>query len=44
MAVPGVAVAFSRSGWMNEVLTKEWIDRVWGRLNFQRRLLVWDAY
>ena len=31
-------------GWMNEVLTKDWVDRVWGSLNFGRRLLVWDAY
>ena len=44
MAVPGVVVYFRHNGWMNEVLTKEWIDKVWGRLNFQRRLLVWDAY
>ena len=40
----GVVVAFSRNGWMNEELTKDWIERVWGRLNFHKRLLVWDAY
>lgn len=44
MATQGVVVAFSPNGWMNQELTKDWIDRVWGRLNFQWRLLVWDAY
>ena len=44
VATEGVVVAFSRNGWMNEQLTKDWVDRAWGRLNFQRRLLVWDAY
>ena len=31
---------------MNEVLTKDWVDRVWESLNFGRRtcILVWDAY
>ena len=35
MATQGVVVAFSPNGWMNQELTKDWIDRVWGRLNFQ---------
>lgn len=42
--IPGVVVAYSRNGWMNQRLTKNWVDRVWGTLNFGRRLLVWDAY
>ena len=42
--VPGVVVRLSRNGWMNEALTVEWLDAVWGRLSFRRRLLVWDAY
>ena len=42
--VPGVLVAYSKNGWMNEVLTIDWIKRGWGTLNFRRRLLVWDAY
>ena len=42
--VPNVVVALSRNGWMNEALTVQWIDSVWGRLTFQCRLLVWDAY
>ena len=29
---------------MNEELRKDWVDRAWGRLNFQWRLLVRDAY
>ena len=29
---------------MNEDLTKDWVCRVWEQLNFQKQLLVWDAY
>ena len=39
--VPNVVVALSWNGRMNEALT---IQTLWGRLSFQRRLLVWDAY
>ena len=42
--IPGVVVAYSKNGWMNEGLTKDWISRAWGLLNFRRRLLVRDAY
>ena len=42
--VPGVVVRLSRNGWMDEALTLNWIDSVWGQLSFQRRLLVWDAF
>jgi hypothetical protein len=42
--IQGVVVAMSRNGWMNEELTKDWVNRVWGKLAFQRRLLVWDMY
>lgn len=42
--VSGVVVAYSRNGWMNETLTKDWVNRGWGLLGFGRRLLVWDAY
>ena len=34
----------SANGWMNESLTKEWIQYVVGRLSFAPRLLVWDTY
>ena len=44
MNTTGVMVALSKNGWMNEELTKDWVKRVWGSLNFGRRLLVWDAY
>ena len=40
----GVVVALSKNGWMNEELTKDWVKRVWGSLNFGRQLLVWDTY
>ena len=43
-ALRGVKTELSRNGWMNEALTKTWLDKVWGRLSFGRRLLVWDAY
>ena len=29
---------------MNELTTKTWIEKVWGTLSFQRRLLIWDVY
>ena len=41
---PGVVVTYSRNGWMNEETTKTWIEKVWGTLSFQKRLLIWDAY
>ena len=44
MNTNGVVVALSKNGWMNEELTKDWVKRVWGSLNFGRRLLMWDAY
>ena len=44
MKIPEVVVAFSKNGWMNEELTKDWVKRAWGSLSFNRRLLVWDAY
>lgn len=43
-SVPGVIVRLSRNGWMNEDLTIEWLNDVWGCLSFRRCLLVWDAY
>ena len=42
--VRGVVVGMSQNGWMNEELTIKWLDRVWGRLSFQKHLLVWDAF
>ena len=40
----GVIVAYSKNGWINEGLTKDWVKRGWGTLSFGRRLLIWDAY
>ena len=37
-------MALSRNRWMNQELMKDWVKRVWGSLNFRRRLLAWDAY
>ena len=43
-SVPGIVVALSSNGWMNEKLTIDWVKRVWGTLSFEKRLLIWDAY
>ena len=40
----GTVVVMIRNRWMNEDLTVEWVDKVWGGLSFSRRLLIWDAY
>lgn len=37
-------MTYGRNGWMNERLTKDWVERVWGTFNLEKRLLVWDAY
>ena len=42
--ISGVVVAYSRNGWMNEQLKKDWVMRVWGSFSFGKRILVWDAY
>ena len=39
--IPDIVVAYSPNGWMSDKLTKDWVDRVWGKLSF---ILVWDAY
>jgi len=41
---PRVIVEYSKNGWMNEKLTEIWVDKVWGTLQFHRKMLVWDAY
>lgn len=41
---PGVIVAYSKNGLMNEGLTIDWVKQAWGTLAFTTRLLVWDAY
>ena len=43
MNISRVVVALSRNGWMNEELTKDWVKRVWGTLNFGRRLMLTSA-
>ena len=42
--IPGIIVRFSSNGWMNDVLTIEYLRSVIGALSFGKRLLVWDAY
>jgi hypothetical protein len=42
--MPGVVVALSHNGWMNKKLTLSWLNHVWGQMNFEKQMLVWDAY
>ena len=42
--IPGVIVAYSHNGWMNEQLTNDFVMRVLGTLSFHKQLLIWDAY
>lgn len=37
-------VVSSRNGWMNDELTKDWLDRIYGKFAFAKRALVWDSY
>ena len=32
------------NGWMNDELTKVWVEEVWGSLAFGKRFLVWDSF
>ena len=44
-SIPNVIVACSDNGWMNEDLTDDWVDRVFGNMAFGgKRLLVWDTF
>lgn len=42
----GVVIHMCGAGrsWSNAVITKLWLNRVWGRNNQERRLLVWDTF
>ena len=42
--ISGIVVAFSKSGWMNEHHTIDWVERTWATFNFACCLLLWDAY
>ena len=42
--IPGICVAYSANGWMNNNLTIEWLQKIWGVFAFGKRLLVWDSY
>jgi hypothetical protein len=34
----------SRKSWSNAEITKIWLNRVWGRNNREKRMLVWDTF
>ena len=42
--IPGIVVCFSSNGWMNDLLTIDYLHSIIGVLSFGKRLLVWDAY
>jgi transposase-like protein len=42
--ISDVVVACSPNAWMNEELTIDWLNRVWGSLAFSKRMLVWDSF
>ena len=37
-------IVSSKNGWMNEELTLVWVERVFGKFSFGRRLLSWDSF
>lgn len=43
-SINGVKIISTKNGWMNEDTTCEWLDSVLGKLNFGKRILVWDSY
>ena len=43
-SIPGVVVAATRNGWMNENLTSDWVEKVWTNFSFAKRMLVWDSF
>ena len=42
-AINGAVVKCSRNGWMNDELTAQWVNEVWGSFVFEQRFLVWDS-
>ena len=43
-AINGAIVKCSKNGWMNDELTAQWVDEVWGSFAFEQRFLVWDSF
>lgn len=41
--IPGIAVTFSSNGWMDDILTSDYL-KIIGQLSSNKRLLIWDAY
>ena len=39
-AINGAVVKCSRNGWMNDELTAQWVNEVWGSFAFEQRFLV----
>ena len=38
-SIPGVVVAATRNGWMNENLTSNWVEKLWINFSFAKRML-----
>lgn len=42
-SIPNVIVRVSKNAWMNEELTSEWVEKIWGGAPSRvKQLLVWD--
>ncbi len=40
----GTVATSSVNGWMNDDLTKDYLQRILGKLSVRKRILIWDAY
>ena len=43
-SISGIVAACSDNGWVNDDLTLDWIDPVWGSFGFGERILIWDSF
>ena len=41
--IPGIVVRFNTNGWMNDVLTIDYLCNIVGTFSFNKRLLVWEC-
>lgn len=37
-------IVSSKNGWMSGELTKDWLDKVYVKIAFTKRILAWDSY
>jgi hypothetical protein len=41
-AINGVILASSSNGWMNDDLTRDWLQHIVGKLASEKRILIWE--